>query len=124
MIIGSGRWQDGTFRKSGTGNIKTINISNPPVPNVTKGIEVEIASATECGIAQDTLFLPKGTYTFTVWVKGPTGATGRIDTFNGSGSKSKVFKLTGGWDKVTVTNTSTVDETKNVGYVYLQNSPG
>ncbi|HEM4449114.1 TPA: hypothetical protein U1Y82_001918 [Streptococcus suis] len=123
MIIGSGRWQDGTFRKSGTGNIKTINISNPPVPNVTKGIEVEIASATECGIAQDTLFLPKGTYTFTVWVKGPTGATGRIDTFNGSGSKSKVFKLTGGWDKVTVTNTSTVDETKNVGYVYLQNSP-
>ncbi|HEM5132740.1 TPA: hypothetical protein U1275_000562 [Streptococcus suis] len=124
MIIGSGRWQDGTFRKSGTGNIKTINISNPPVTNVTKGIEVEIASATECGIAQDTLFLPKGTYTFTVWVKGPTGATGRIDTFNGSGSKSKVFKLTGGWDKVTVTNTSTVDETKNVGYVYLQNSPG
>ncbi|HEM6522713.1 phage tail spike protein [Streptococcus suis] len=124
MIIGSGRWQDGTFRKSGTGNIKTINISNPPVPNVTKEIEVEIASATECGIAQDTLFLPKGTYTFTVWVKGPTGATGRIDTFNGSGSKSKVFKLTGGWDKVTVTNTSTVDETKNVGYVYLQNSPG
>ncbi|HEM5676369.1 TPA: hypothetical protein U1753_002099, partial [Streptococcus suis] len=124
MIIGSGRWQDGTFRKSGTGNIKTINISNPPVPNVTKGIEVEIASATECGIAQDTLFLPKGTYTFTAWVKGPTGATGRIDTFNGSGSKSKVFKLTGGWDKVTVTNTSTVDETKNVGYVYLQNSPG
>ncbi|MCK3893377.1 hypothetical protein HCC40_09695 [Streptococcus suis] len=124
MIIGSGRSQDGTFRKSGTGNIKTINISNPPVPNVTKGIEVEIASATECGIAQDTLFLPKGTYTFTVWVKGPTGATGRIDTFNGSGSKSKVFKLTGGWDKVTVTNTSTVDETKNVGYVYLQNSPG
>ncbi|HFR3760762.1 TPA: phage tail spike protein [Streptococcus suis] len=124
MIIGSGRWQDGTFRKSGTGNIKTINISNSPVPNVTKGIEVEIASATECGIAQDTLFLPKGTYTFTVWVKGPTGATGRIDTFNGSGSKSKVFKLTGGWDKVTVTNTSTVDETKNVGYVYLQNSPG
>ena len=124
MIIGSGRWQDGTFRKFGTGNIKTINISNPPVPNVTKGIEVEIASATECGIAQDTLFLPKGTYTFTVWVKGLTGATGRIDTFNGSGSKSKVFKLTGGWDKVTVTNTSTVDETKNVGYVYLQNSPG
>ncbi|HEL1815623.1 TPA: hypothetical protein TXU96_000984 [Streptococcus suis] len=124
MIIGSGRWQDGTFRKSGTGNIKTINISNPPVTNVTKGIEVEIASATECGIAQDTLFLPKGTYTFTVWVKGPTGATGRIDTFNGSGSKSKVFKLTGGWDKVTVTNTSTVDETKTVSYVYLINSPG
>ncbi|HEL1705864.1 TPA: hypothetical protein TXT40_002257, partial [Streptococcus suis] len=124
MIIGSGRWQDGTFRKSGTGNIKTINISNPPVSNVTKGIEVEIASATECGIAQDTLFLPKGTYTFTVWVKGPTGATGRIDTFNGSGAKSKVFRLTGGWDKVTVTNTSTVDETKTVSYVYLINSPG
>ncbi|HEL2721230.1 TPA: hypothetical protein T7P45_000432 [Streptococcus suis] len=124
MTIGSGRWQDGTFRKSGTGNIKTINISNPPVSNVTKGIEVEIASATECGIAQDTLFLPKGTYTFTVWVKGPTGATGRIDTFNGSGSNSKVFRLTGGWDKVTVTNTSTVDETKTVSYVYLMTSPG
>lgn len=124
MIIGSGRWQDGTFRKSGTGNIKTIDISNPPVTNVTKGIEVEIASAIQCGIAQDTLFLPKGTYTFTVWVKGPTGATGRIDTFNGSGSNSKVFTLTGGWDKVTVTNTSTADETKTVSYVYLQNSPG
>ncbi|HEM3648176.1 TPA: phage tail protein [Streptococcus suis] len=124
MVIGSGRWQDGTFRKSGTGTIKTINISSPPVPNVTKGIEIEIASATECGIAQDALFLPKGTYTFTVWVKGPTGATGRIDTFNGSGSNSKVFRLTGGWDKVTVTNTSTVDETKSVSYVYLINSPG
>ncbi|HEM4634248.1 TPA: phage tail protein [Streptococcus suis] len=124
MVIGSGRWQDGTFRKSGTGTIKTINVSSPPVPNVTKGIEVEIASATECGIAQDALFLPKGTYTFTVWVKGPTGATGRIDTFNGSGSNSKVFRLTGGWDKVTVTNTSTVDETKSVSYAYLMNSPG
>ncbi|HEM3608666.1 TPA: phage tail protein [Streptococcus suis] len=124
MIIGSGRWQDGTFRKSGTGNIKTINISNPPVTNVTKGIEVEITSANECGIAQDAVFLPKGTYTFSVWVYGPTGATGRIDTFNGSGSKSKVFSLTGGWDKVTVTNTSTVDETKIISYVYLINSPG
>ncbi|WP_449458438.1 phage tail spike protein [Streptococcus suis] len=124
MVIGSGRWTDGTFRKSGTGTIKTINISNPPVPNVTKGIEVEITSATECGIAQDNLFLPKGIYTFTVWVKGPTGATGRIDTFNRNGSNSKVFRLTGGWDKVIVTNTSTVDETKNVSYVYLINSPG
>ena len=124
MIIGSGRWQDGTFRKSGTGTIKTINISNPPVPNVTKGIEVEIASAVECGIAQDAVFLPKGTYTFSVWVYGPTGANGRIDTFSGNGSQSKVFRLTGGWDKVTVTNTSTVDETKIVSYVYLQNSPG
>ena len=124
MVIGSGTWDSGTFRKSGIGTIKTINVSNSPVPNVTKGIEVEIASAVECGIAQDALFLPKGTYTFSVWVYGPTGANGRIDTFNGSGSKSKVFRLTGGWDKITVTNTSTVDETKTISYIYLQNSPG
>ncbi|HFI0120265.1 TPA: phage tail spike protein [Streptococcus suis] len=123
MVIGSGRWTDGTFRKSGTGTIKTINISNPPVPNVTKGIEVEITSATECGIAQDTLFMPKGTYTFTVWVKGPIGATGRFDTFNGNSSSSKIFRLTGGWDRLSVTSTSTVDETKNISYVYLMTSP-
>ncbi|HFR3976732.1 TPA: phage tail spike protein [Streptococcus suis] len=123
MVIGSGRWQDGTFRKSGTGIIKTINVANSPVPNVTKGIEVEITSATECGIAQDTLFMPKGTYTFTVWVKGPIGATGRFDTFNGNGSSSKIFRLTGGWDRLSVTSTSTVDETKNISYVYLMTSP-
>lgn len=71
MTIGTGGHSAGHWRKSGTGTIETIDISDAPVASINKGIRITITNASsQIGIAQDNIPLNNSDiYTLSCWVR-------------------------------------------------------
>lgn len=127
MVIGSGKWGKGHWRKSGTGAIETIDIVDSPVSGVNKGTKLTASEAgKQIGICQDLIPLNNSDiYTLSCWVRGSaSGLTCRLQPFYASSTDTGgigTFTLTGEWQYISYTtirsplNTATYSG----GYVYL-----
>lgn len=125
MTIGSGTWSTGTWRKSGTGKMEQVTVTDSPIPSISKGIKLTSTDASaEVGCVQDVYQLLSGNYTQSVWVKGSSGAKIRIQPFfnNSHHSGSKYLTLNGSWQRLTMTVTNSTSDNHSIGYVYLTSS--
>ncbi|HEU7775812.1 TPA: phage tail protein, partial [Streptococcus pneumoniae] len=74
MMLARGLWASGTFRPSGAGTAKTIDVSDSPATGFDKAIRLTSSNARDqIGIAQDGFHISQGTYTMSCWVKGRRG---------------------------------------------------
>lgn len=114
--------KDGTWRLSNYGNSTPLqNVTNelPPGVGVTNAIKISPLT----GAAQDRASLSKGTYTFSVWLKGTKGAKYHIlpfwnNTANYANS-SEMTLATSDWDRVSFTADLKTDESViSTAYVY------
>lgn len=123
-IVGSAdsNAKDGTWRLANFGNSTPLqNVTNelPPVVGVTNAIKISPLT----GVAQDRASLSKGTYTFSVWLKGTKGAKYYIypfwnNTANYASSGEKTL-TTSDWDRVSFTVDLKTDENViSTAYVY------
>lgn len=123
MKIGSGTWSSGTWRKSGSGTIKNVTLTDFPLPDITSGIEITSTTG-ECGIAQDRVKLEKGKYTLSYYVKVNTAGTViRLQTYwNGTHfSNTDIMINNTNWNRISHTSELSVDVTSiNVGYIYTE----
>ncbi|MGU7966390.1 phage tail spike protein, partial [Streptococcus suis] len=125
MTLGSGTWSSGTFRKSGTGTVKNVTVSDAPIPSIVKGIKLTVTTSNaEIGCAQDNYQMTAGTYTQSIWVKGTAGAKVALQPFwnNNNNSGRKVFTLDGTWQRFSMTAKSGAGS-YSVGYIYIVDSP-
>ena len=121
-VVADSNVRDGTWRLSNLGNSTPLqNVTNelPPVVGVTNAIKISPLT----GAAQDKASLSKGTYTFSVWLKGTKGAKYHIQpfwnhtaTYAGSGERTLT---TSDWDRVSFTVDLKTDESIiSTAYVY------
>ena len=125
MTIGSGTWSTGTWRKSGTGTMEQVTVTDSPIPSISKGIKLtSTVSSAEVGCVQDVYQLTSGKYTQSVWVKGSSGAKVRIQPFfnNSLNSGTKYITLNGSWQRLSMTVTNSTSDNYSIGYVYLTTS--
>ena len=127
MVIGSGKWEKGHWRKSGTGTIETIDIVDSPVSGVNKGAKLTASTAgKQIGICQDLIPLNNSDiYTLSCWVRGSTsGLTCRLQPFYASSTDTGgigIFTLTGKWQYISYTTVRSPLNTATYSgcYVYL-----
>ncbi len=127
MVIGSGKWEKGHWRKSGTGTIETIDIVDSPVSGVNKGAKLTASTAgKQIGVCQDLIPLNNSDiYTLSCWVRGSTsGLTCRLQPFYASSTDTGgigTFTLTGKWQYISYTTVRSPlnTATYNGCYVYL-----
>ena len=127
MALASGLWASGTFRPSGAGTAKTIDVSNSPATGFDKAIRLTSSNARDqIGIAQDGFFISQGTYTMTCWVKGKRGQKVKLQTYwqvNDNSGISPIFTLSDeNWTRLSFTTTRDIAGTVSIGYVYLVNA--
>lgn len=127
MALASGLWTSGTFRPSGVGTAKTIDVSNSPATGFDKAIRLTSSDArSHIGIAQDGFFISQGTYTITCWVKGKRGQKVKLQTYwqaNDNSGISPIFTLSDeNWTRLSFTSTRDIAGTVSIGYVYLVNA--
>ena len=114
--------RDGTWRLSNFGNSTPLqNVTNelPPVVGATNTIKISPLT----GAAQDKASLSKGTYTFSVWLKGTKGAKYHIQPFWNNtatyASSGERTLITSDWDRVSFTVDLKTDESViSTAYVY------
>lgn len=126
MLVGSGTWSSGTFRKSGTGTIENVDITDSPIPSISKGIKLTSGATTgEIGIAQDGFYLQADWVTLTYYVKGTVGQIVQLQPFwnpsNNSGSDRNSLTLDGSWQKISFSIKNTKAGNYSIGYIYLIN---
>lgn len=126
MVIGSGKWEKGHWRQSGTGTIETIDITETIVPSVNKGAKLTATSTGQIGICQDLIPLNNNNiYTLSCWVRGSSsGLTCRLQPFYASSTDTggiKSFTLTGEWQYLNYTANKPPQNTTNYSgaYIYL-----
>lgn len=127
MVIGSGKWGKGHWRKSGTGAIETIDIVDSPVSGVNKGAKLTASEAgKQIGICQDLIPLNNSDiYTLSCWVRGSaSGLTCRLQPFYASSTDTggvRTFTLTGKWQYISYTTVRSPLNTATYSgcYVYL-----
>ena len=127
MVIGSGKWEKGHWRKSGTGTIETIDIVDSPVSGVNKGAKFTASTAgKQIGICQDLIPLNNSDiYTLSCWVRGSTsGLKCRLQPFYASSTDTGgigTFTLTGKWQYISYTTVRSPLNTATYSgcYVYL-----
>ena len=127
MALASGLWTSGTFRLSGDGTAKTIDVSNSPATGFDKAIRLTSSNdRDQIGIAQDGFFISQGTYTITCWVKGKRGQKVKLQTYwqvNDNSGISPIFTLSDeNWTRLSFTTTRDIAGTVSIGYVYLVNA--
>ena len=127
MALASGLWASGTFRPSGAGIAKTIDVPDSPATGFDKAIRLTSSNARDqIGIAQDGLVLVQGTYTMSCWVKGKRGQRVKLQTYwqvNDNSGVSPIFTLTDeNWTKLSFTSTRDRAGAVSIGYVYLVNA--
>ncbi|WP_079117581.1 phage tail spike protein, partial [Streptococcus pneumoniae] len=82
MMLARGLWASGTFRPSGAGTAKTIDVSDSPATGFDKAIRLTSSNARDqIGIAQDGFHISQGTYTMSCWVKGRRGQKVKLQTY-------------------------------------------
>lgn len=107
MLQGTGAWDTGTWRTSGASDTFNYDVADSPVASVSKGILVTTATAgTRYGVAQDNCPMQSKQVTFSVWAKGTSGGTIRIQPIWWNGitvTCAKDFTATGEWQFVSYT---------------------
>ena len=127
MRVASGSWDSGTFRGSGSGSIRTIDILDSPVPGFNKAVRIISSDPkSQIGIAQDGFEIMSGTYIMSVWVKGSIGQRVRLQTYwapDDSTGISPVFILKDDkWTYLTFSSERKKAGKSSIGYVYLLNA--
>lgn len=127
MILASGKWSTGTFRQSGAGTAKLIDVTDSPVSGFNKGVRLTSngEANTQIGIAQDEFDCPANTYTSSWWVKGKKGQKVRIQSYwqtdDSTGISPIMFLQDSNWTRITFTSKRSKNGKVSVGYVYLMN---
>ena len=127
MALANGLWTSGTFRPSGVGTAKTINVSDSPATGFDKAIRLTSSNARDqIGVAQDGFEIMPGTYTMSVWVKGSVGQRVRLQTYwapDDATGISPVFILKDDkWTYLTFSSERKKAGKLSIGYVYLLNA--
>ncbi|HHK7171860.1 TPA: peptidase S74, partial [Streptococcus pneumoniae] len=127
MMLARGLWASGTFRPSGTGTAKTIDVSDSPVTGFDKAIRLTSSNARDqIGIAQDGFYISQGTYTMSCWVKGRRGQKVKLQTYwqvHDNSGISPIFTLKDeNWTKLSFTSAKNRAGVASIGYVYLVNA--
>ncbi|HEU3528182.1 TPA: tail fiber domain-containing protein [Streptococcus pneumoniae] len=127
MMLARGLWASGTFRPSGTGTAKTIDVSDSPATGFDKAIRLTSSNARDqIGIAQDGFYISQGTYTMSCWVKGRRGQKVKLQTYwqsNDNSGISPIFTLKDEtWTKLSFTSARNRAGVASIGYVYLVNA--
>ena len=127
MALASGLWTSGTFRPSGVGTAKTIDVSNSPATGFDKAIRLTSSNArNQIGIAQDRFEIMPGTYTMSVWVKGSVGQRVRLQTYwepdDATGISPYFILKDDKWTYLTFSSERKRSGTVSIGYVYLVNA--
>ena len=127
MALASGLWTSGTFRPSGVGTAKTIDVSNSPATGFDKAIRLTSSNARDqIGIAQDRFEIMPGTYTISVWVKGSVGQRVKLQTYwapdDATGISPYFILKDDKWTYLTFSSERKKAGTVSIGYVYLVNA--
>ena len=127
MALANGLWTSGTFRPSGVGTAKTIDVSNSPATGFDKAIRLTSSNARDqIGIAQDRFEIMPGTYTISVWVKGSVGQRVKLQTYwepdDATGISSYFILKDDKWTYLTFSSERKKAGTVSIGYVYLVNA--
>lgn len=127
MALANGLWTSGTFRPSGVGTTKTINVSDSPATGFDKAIRLTSSNARDqIGIAQDRFEIMPGTYTMSVWVKGSVGQRVRLQTYwapdDATGISPEFILKDDKWIYLTFSSERKKAGTVSIGYVYLVNA--
>ena len=127
MALANGLWTSGTFRPSGAGTAKTIDVSNSPATGFDKAIRLTSSNARDqIGIAQDRFEIMPGTYTISVWVKGSVGQRVKLQTYwepdDATGISSYFILKDDKWTYLTFSSERKKAGTVSIGYVYLVNA--
>ncbi|HEU6386838.1 TPA: phage tail protein, partial [Streptococcus pneumoniae] len=127
MMLARGLWASGTFRPSGAGTAKTIDVSDSPATGFDKAIRLTSSNARDqIGIAQDGFHISQGTYTMSCWVKGRRGQKVKLQTYwqvNDNSGISPIFTLKDeNWTKLSFTSARNRVGVASIGYVYLVNA--
>ena len=124
MALANGLWTSGTFRPSGVGTAKTINVSDSPATGFDKEIRLTSSDARyQIGIAQDEFEIMPGTYTMSVWVKGSVGQRVRLQTYwapdDATGISPYFILKDDKWTYLTFSSERKKAGKLSIGYVYL-----
>lgn len=127
MTLASGLWTSGTFRPSGAGTAKTIDVSNSPATGFDKAIRLTSSNARDqIGIAQDRFEIMPGTYTISVWVKGSVGQRVKLQTYwepdDATGISPDFILKDDKWTYLTFSSERKKAGIVSIGYVYLVNA--
>ena len=127
MALANGLWTSGTFRPSGVGATKTINVSDSPATGFDKAIRLTSSNARDqIGIAQDRFEIMPGTYTISVWVKGSVGQRVKLQTYwapdDATGISPDFILKDDKWTYLTFSSERKKAGTVSIGYVYLVNA--
>ena len=126
MRVASGSWDSGTFRGSGSGSIRTIDVLDSPVPGFNKAVRILSSDPKgQIGIAQDGFEIMSGTYTMSVWVKGSVGQRVRLQNYwapdDATGISPEFILKDDKWTYLTFSSERKKAGKLSIGYVYLVN---
>ena len=126
MRIASGSWDSGTFRSSGSGSVRTIDVLDSPVPGFNKAVRIISSdSKGQIGIAQDGFEIMSGTYTMSVWVRGSVGQRVRLQNYwvpdDSTGISPEFILKDDEWTYLTFSSDRKKAGKLSIGYVYLIN---
>lgn len=127
MRVASGSWDSGTFRSSGSGSIRTIDVLDSPVPDLNKAVRIVSNDPKGLiGIAQDGFKILPGVYTMSVWVKGSPGQRVRLQNYwepdDPTGISPEFILKNDKWTYLTFSSERKKAGKLSIGYVYLLNS--
>ena len=126
MRVGSGSWDSGTFRGSGSGSIRTIEVSDGPVSGFNKAVRIISSDPKgQIGVAQDGFEIMPGTYTMSVWIRGSAGQRVRLQNYWWSddltGISPEFILKDDKWTYLTFSSERKKAGKLSIGYVYLVN---
>ena len=124
--INSALRSNGQWRYSGTGSIATIDITDSPVPSISKGIRVTSTQAQkQIGIVQDRIPLNSDNiYTLSCWVRGSaaSGLKCKLQPFYASSTDTGgtlVINITDQWQYVSFTTVRSPQNTAEYSAAYI-----
>ena len=128
-VINSATWKNGQWRKSGTGDAVTIDIADPPIPSISKGVRfTQTTGKNQIGIVQDKVLINSNTvYTLSCWARSNSadGVTCRLQPFfktaTDNGGYSEII-VKDSWQKISFTAIRPPQTTAeySCAYIYLQ----
>ena len=126
MRVASGSWDSGTFRGSGSGSVRTIEVLNSPVSGFNKAVRIISSDPKgQIGVAQDGFEIMPGTYTMSVWIKGSAGQRVRLQNYwwsdDSTGISPEFILKDDKWTYLTFSSERKKAGKLSIGYVYLLN---
>ena len=126
MRVGSGSWDSGTFRGSGSGSIRTIEVSDGPVSGFNKAVRIISSDPKgQIGVAQDGFEIMPGTYTMSVWIRGSARQRVRLQNYwwsdDSTGISPEFILKDDKWTYLSFSSERKKAGKLSIGYVYLVN---